>query len=152
MKYLRNFEDLKKFTFEFFDSFLDSNLSEQMANNFLLNLSQENLENIAVQKLKDSNAEIEPISSYGEVILQLNGYKDLLKKYVELLLKAEKYEYLCEFLNRIFLQQIGDAKYRSSRKQYSIRERYFDRFVEITIYCEIQKSILQTFFSYSQHF
>ena len=146
MKYLRNFEDLKKFIFKFFDIFLDSNLSEQMANNFLLNLSQESLENIAVQKLKNSNVELEPISSYGEVILQLNGYKDLLKKYVELLLKAEKYEHLCEFLNRIFLQQIGDAKYKSSRKQYSIRERYFDRFVEITIYCEIQKELFMPFF------
>ena len=115
MKYVRNLEDLKNFTFEFFDSFLDKDLSEQMTNNFLLNLHNENLENIAIERLKNSNVDLEPISSYGEVILQLNDFKDLLKKYMILILKAQKFEHLCEFLNRIFLQQIGDAKYRSTR-------------------------------------
>lgn len=146
MRYVRNFEDLKKFTFDFFDSFLDKDVSEQMANNFLLNLTNEELESFACKKLEEKNVELEPVSSYGEVILQLNGYKDLLKKYVELLLKAKKYENLCEFLNRIFLQQIGDAKYRSSRKLYSINERYFDRFVEIVMYCEIDKNLYMPFF------
>ena len=146
MKYVRNFEDLKKFTFEFFDSFLPENLSEQMANNFLLNLSNQNLEDDVAKRLEQKDVEIEPISSYGEVILQLNGYKDILKKYVELLLKAKKYEHLCEFLNRIFLQQIGDVKYRSSKKQYSIKERYFDRFIEIVMFCEINKDLYLPFF------
>lgn len=146
MKYVRNFDDLKKFTFEFFDAFLPSDLSEQMANNFLLNSSNENLENTAVKYLEAKEVDIEPISSYGEVILQLNDYKDILKKYITLLLKAKKYEHICEFLNRIFLQQIGDAKYRSTKRAYSIRERYFDRFIEIIMYCEIDKQLYTPFF------
>ena len=146
MKYVRNFEDLKKFTFEFFDAFLPQDISEQMANNFLLNLNNADLEDYASKKLEEKEVNIEPISSYGEVILQLNEYKDLLKKYIVLLLKSKKYEHLCEFLNRIFLQQIGDAKYRSSKKEYSIKERYFDRFVEIVMYCEIDKNLYLPFF------
>ena len=49
-------------------------------------------------------------------------------------------------LIRIFLQQIGDAKYKSSRRQYSIKERYFDRFVEIVMFCNIDKSLYTPFF------
>ena len=38
MKYVRNYTDFKKYTFEFFDSFLPPDLSEKMVNSFLLGL------------------------------------------------------------------------------------------------------------------
>ena len=147
MKYVRNIEDLKKYTFEFFDRFLPQNLSDQMVNNFLLNLGNNDLLiPTVVNLLKDSDITENEIAEYGEAVLQLNDYKELLKKYVELLLKAEKFEAICAFLNRIFLQQIGDAKYKSTRKSYTINERYFDRFVEITMYCNIDKKLYTPFF------
>ena len=147
MKYVRNIEDLKRYTFEFFDSFLPQNISDKMVNYFLLNLGEaENLVPVAVNYYKSSPPSLQEVSEYGQVILQLNDYKEILKKYTELLLKAESYEAICVFLNSIFLQQIGDAKYKSIRKDYSINERYFDRFVEITIFCNIEKELFIPFF------
>ena len=147
MKYVRNIDDLKRYTFEFFDSFLPENLADQMVNYFLLGLgNKEQLESDSANILKQSPVSLHKIAEYGEAILQLNDYQDLLKKYTELLLRSRKFEHLCAFLNRIFLQQIGDAKYKSSRRQYSIRERYFDRFVEIVMFCHIDKSLYTPFF------
>ncbi|MBQ3047664.1 MAG: DUF4132 domain-containing protein [Clostridia bacterium] len=147
MKYVRNIEDLKKYTFEFFDSFLSQNLSDQMVNYFLLGIgNKEDLESQAANVLSQSTVELDKIAEYGEAILQLNDYQDLLKKYTELLLKSHQFEHLCAFLNRIFLQQIGDAKYKSNRRQYSIKERYFDRFVEIVMFCHIEKILYTPFF------
>ncbi len=147
MKYVRNIDDLKRYTFEFFDSFLPQDLADKMVNYFLLNLGEAgNILPVAVNYFKSSSPSIDIVSEYGQVILQINDYKDLLKKYIEFLLKAEGYEAICVFLNSIFLQQIGDAKYKSSRKDYSINERYFDRFVEITIYCNIDKDLFIPFF------
>lgn len=147
MKYVRNIDDLKKYTFEFFDSFLPQDISDKMVNYFLLNLGEgEQLMPVASNYLKTHNQNLQEISEYGQVILQLSDYKEILKKYVELLLMSESFEALCVFLNSIFLQQIGDAKYKSVRKDYSINERYFDRFVEITIYCNINKELFIPFF------
>lgn len=146
MKYVRNIDDLKKYTFEFFDCFLPQDMADQMVNYFLLGLGDNTLMQRAANILKESQVDIEPIAEYGGAILQLNDYQDLLKKYTELLLLSTRYEHLCAFLNRIFLQQIGDAKYKSTRKFYSIKERYFDRFVEIVMYCQIDKSLYTPFF------
>jgi len=147
MKYVRNLEDLKRYTFEFFDSFLPQDLSDQMVNYFLLDLKENpNLDQSVEDVIMSKGIEEKDVAEFGEVILQLNDYKSILKKFVELLLKAKSYEQLCAFLNRIFLQQIGDAKYRSTRKEYSINEHYFDRFVEITLYCQIDKKLYTPFF------
>lgn len=147
MKYVRNMEDVKKFTFEFFDSFLPQDLSDKMVNYFLLSVGDgKTLEQSALKCLKAKPLSISSISEYGEVILQLRNYRALLKKFVELLLKSHSFEGLACFLNRIFLQQIGDVKYRSQHKEYSMRERYFDRFIEIVEFCDIDKELYFPFF------
>ncbi len=147
MKYVRNVDDLKKYTFEFFDAFLPQSLSDQMVNYFLLNMGDgETLEKSVISYLSQGKISPEMIADYGEAILQMNDYRGLLKKFVELLLKAKSYEGLCAFLNRIFLQQVGDCKYRSVKKEYSINERYFDRFVEIVTYCAIDRKLYTPFF------
>ncbi len=148
MKYVRNIEDLKKYTFEFFDSFLPQDLSDKMANYFLLGIGDKDyLESACAEKLQKANIPLNTVCEYGEVILQLNDYKDILKKFVTLLLKANTYEHLCAFLSRIFLQQIGDVKYKSFRQDYSINERYFDRFIEIIIFCKLEKDLYMPFFT-----
>ena len=147
MKYVRNVDDLKKYTFEFFDAFLPQSLSDQMVNYFLLNMGDgEALERSAIMYMSQGKISPEAVADYGEAILQLNDYRGLLKRFVELLLKAKNYEGLCAFLNRIFLQQVGDCKYRSVKKEYSINERYFDRFVEIVTYCAIDRRLYTPFF------
>ena len=146
MKYVRNMDDLKRYTFEFFDTFLPQEISDKMVNYFLKDIGQNSLFDVAVKYFKSTPLNLNTIAEFGEVIMQTNNYKDYLKKYMELLLKAECFEGICLFLNRLFLQQIGDAKYKSIRKDYNIKERYFDRFVEITKYCELDKNLYLPFF------
>ncbi len=147
MKYVRNFEDFKKYSFEFFDSFLPPDLSEKMVNNFLLDLGDAyELEKQTLSYIKFQPLDYQEVADYGEAILQLNDYKDLLKKFVELLLKSNSYEALCKFISRIFVPEIGDVKYHSCQKDYTIDERYFDRFVEISQYCNIDKSLTTPFY------
>ena len=104
MKYVRNIEDLKKYTFEFFDAFLPQALSDQLVNYFLLNMGDGKLlEGQAIAYLSQRKIPQDTVAEYGEAILQLNDYRGLLKKFVELLLKARCYEGLSAFLNSIFL-------------------------------------------------
>ena len=147
MKYVRNFDDFKRFSFEYFDSFLTPELSEQMVNSFLLNIgNKEHLTNSTLEVIKSRPLGENEVAEYGEAILQLGDYKDILKRFVELILLSKSYEQLCAFLNRIFLPQIGDRKYHSHKKDYSINERYFDRFIEIIDFCKIEKSLYSPFF------
>ncbi|NCB48691.1 MAG: DUF4132 domain-containing protein [Clostridia bacterium] len=147
MKYVRNLDDLKKYTFEFFDSFLEERLSDEMVNYFLVDLGDKKilLDKILLQ-ISKKPLDVAVTAEYGEVILQLMEYKELLKKFTELLLLSHSFEALCAFLNRIFLQQVGNVTYKSVKKQYSIKERYFDRFIEIVMFCKIEKSLFSPFF------
>ena len=147
MKYVRNIDDLKRYTFEFFDSFLPQNMSDKMVNYFLLDTGfTMELQEGVLNEIKKNPLNENVVVEYGEVILQLRDYRDLLKRFVELLLKSKSFEQLSSFLNRIFLQQIGPAKYHSSQKDYTIRQRYFDRFIEIVDYCNIPKDLYTPFF------
>ncbi len=147
MKYVRNFDDFKRFSFEFFDSFLPPRLSEEMVNSFLLNLGDEkSLTASTLEIIKSHPLDENNVAEYGEAILQLGNFESILKRFVELLLKSHSYEQLCAFLNRIFLPQIGEKRYHSCKKEYTINERYFDRFVEIINFCKLDKSIYSPFF------
>lgn len=147
MKYVRNYDDFKRFSFEFFDTFLPSPLSDQMVNYFILGLGDEkHLIGQALQYIKNHPLGQNDVAEYGEAILQLSEYRDLLKKFVNLLLLSNSYEQLCAFLDRIFLSQIGEKKYHSHKFDYSIEQRYFDRFVEIIDYCQIDKQLYYPFF------
>jgi hypothetical protein len=147
MKYVRNLDDLKKYTFEFFDSFLPQSLSDEMVNYFLVDIgSKQELMKKVLPEIEKKPLNVDATAEYGEVILQLLDYRDLLKKFTELLLASHSFVALWTFLNRIFLQQIGDATYKSVRKAYSINERYFDRFIEIVMFCQIDKSLYTPFF------
>ncbi len=147
MKYVRNYTDFKKYTFEFFDSFLPPDLSEKMVNSFLLDLGNaEELERETLSYIKFQPLDYSEVADYGEAILQLNDYKSLLKKFVELLLKSSSYEALCSFISRIFVPEIGDVKYHSHKKDYNIDERYFDRFVEISLFCDISRGLTTPFY------
>jgi len=147
MKYVRNLDDLKKYTFEFFDSFLPTKLSDEMVNYFLVDLGDKDaLLGQTLLEISKKPLNIATTAEYGEVILQLLDYKELLGKFTELLLMSKSFEALSSFLNRIFLQQVGKFTYKSIKKQYSIKERYFDRFIEIVMYCKIDKSLFTPFF------
>ncbi len=88
-------------------------------------------------------------SLFGEVsqaIFQLNDYRLVLKNYIEMLLVAKQYDSICDFVNKLFVANVGTYKYRSVQKAYSLSERYFDRFVEIIKYCELDDELLMPYF------
>ncbi len=147
MKYVRYLDDFKRYTFEFFDTFLPQDLSDKMVNYFILNLgNKEQLCYETINFIDKNGLDENVVAEFGEVILQLNDYKEFLKKFIELLLSSKSYEQLSAFLNRIFLQHIGDEVYHSNKKEYSIYQRYFDRFIEIINYCGIDKKLYTPFF------
>lgn len=147
MKYVRNVQDIKNFTFEFCDSFLPKGVSDRMVNYLLLDgYHDDQILSEALNAARQTPLDNQETSEFGEVILQMDGYKNVLKRFVEFLLKGKQFEALCAFLNRIFLQQIGDVKYAGKRREYTMKERYFDRFVEIINYCKIERSLYTPFF------
>ncbi len=147
MKYVKSIEDFKKYSFEFFDSFLDEEMSNMVVNSFLLDIGDwQSLESEMVEIIKEKGINSSDVCDYGEVILQLSDYRSLLKKFVSLLLKSEQFLSLSAFLNRIFLQRVGNVSYRSMRQEYTYKERYFDRFIEIITYCNIDSELYSPFF------
>lgn len=147
MKYVKSIEDFKKYSFEFFDSFLDEEMSNMVVNSFLLDIGDwQSLESEMVEIIKEKGINSSDVCDYGEVILQLSDYRSLLKKFVSLLLRSEQFLSLSAFLNRIFLQRVGNVSYRSMRQEYTYKERYFDRFVEIITYCNIDSELYSPFF------
>lgn len=98
---------------------------------------------------RDSKSIVYNAEAFGEVcqaIFQLDDYKMVLKNYIEFLLAAEQFESVCNFLNKLFVTNVGTFKYRSVQKQYSLSERYFDRFVEIEKYCDLPDELVMPFF------
>lgn len=123
---------------------------EEQANklaNFVVYGSGDSKEIFALAKEK-RNAEFDK-NAFGEmcqVIFQLNDYRLVLKNYIEILLAAFQFESVCSFVNRLFVANVGNFTYRSVQKQYSLSERYFDRFVEIIKYCNIADELLMPYF------
>ena len=65
MKYVRNYTDFKKYTFEFFDSFLPPDLSEKMVNSFLLDLGNaEELERETLSYIKFQPLDYSEVADY----------------------------------------------------------------------------------------
>ncbi len=147
MKYVKNLDDFKRYTFEFFDTFLPQDLSDKMVNYLILDLGdREQLINSVMLITQKNPPSESAVVEFGEVLLQIVENRDYLKKFVELLLITKSYEQLSAFLNSIFSGQIGDTKYHSHYHDYTIYQRYFDRFIEIINYCDIDKSLFSPFF------
>ncbi len=100
----------------------------------------------AFSMLNGDKLNIDKVAEFRDVVFQLNDYKQVLKLFVEFLLFIKHFEHLSVFFNRIFLAQIGNFKYRGTKKMYSIEERYFDRFVECIKFCEIPKEYYIPYF------
>ena len=99
-----------------------------------------------IQKLQDKPLSIQACAQMAEIIMQLREYKLLLKNIVEVLLSSNNFEQICTFVNKLFVAHIGDYSYNSREKSYTLEERYFDRFVEIIKYCDIESKYFLPFF------
>lgn len=83
------------------------------------------LENCTVNK---DQAEL---SKLAELIFQLNEYEPALCNFVKMLLYVKHYAGIVTFLEKLFVAHVGSCIYNSKNKEYTHRERYFDRFIEV---------------------
>ena len=146
MIFLRSLEQLH----ELFNNAFKTVYTEEEANkitNFVVNGSGDAREIFDLAKAKqETEFDKNTFGELSQVVFQLNDYKFILKNYVEFLLASFQFESVCSFVNRLFVSNVGNFTYRSVQKQYSLAERYFDRFVEIVKYCNIADELLMPFF------
>ncbi len=133
LKDIKQIEDkLKKiFGFEIeidAERFIRNHLSD-----FDLNYLAENAKAIS----KDNG----DIDGFSDLIFQLRDYMFALSNFIKLLLILKDYEAVFHFMKKIFVGQIGQIKYSSTKETYTYLERYFDRFVEIVKNCDIEKTL-----------
>ena len=146
MIFLRSLEQLQELFINAFKTVYTESEAKKIAD-FVVNGSGDAMDIIDLAKAK--RGEEFDKNTFGElsqVVFQLNDYKFVLKNYVEFLLAGFQFESVCSFVNRLFVSNVGNFTYKSVQKQYSLSERYFDRFVEIIKYCNIADELLMPFF------
>lgn len=74
----------------------------------------------------------EEVSKLAELIFQLNEYLPALCNFVKMCLITRHYEAIVLFMEKLFVAHVGTANYTSKNKEYSHKERFFDRFIEVT--------------------
>ncbi len=143
---LRSLEQLQNLVAEAFGKEYSEESAQKIAN-FVVYGTGDSKEIFELAKSK-RQAEFDK-NVFGElcqVVFQLNDYRLVLKNYIEVLLASFQFESVCSFVNRLFVANVGNFTYRSVQKQYSLSERYFDRFVEIIKYCNIADELLMPYF------
>lgn len=77
------------------------------------------------------NKDLSELSTLAELIFQLNEYVPALCNFVKMLLNVKYYEGIVVFLEKLFVAHVGTCLYNSKNKEYSHKERFFDRFIEV---------------------
>ena len=92
--------------------------------------------------LKDCkvNKDANKISALAELIFQLNEYEPALCNFIKMLLQCKFYSGIVIFLEKLFVAHVGSCVYNSKNKEYSHKERFFDRFIEVVKSTDIQLS------------
>ena len=71
------------------------------------------------------------VSNLAELIFQLNEYMPALCNFVKMFLITKYYDGIIVFMEKLFVAHVGSSWYTSKNKEYSHKERFFDRFVEV---------------------
>lgn len=82
--------------------------------------------------------DLNQVSSLAELIFQLNEYIPALCNFVKMFLYVKHYQGIATFLEKLFVAHVGSCIYNSKNKEYSHRERFFDRFVEVVKSTDIE--------------
>ena len=143
---LKSMQDLENVLQDIFKSKYDIGTSYDLSQYVAYNKGDKNQIFSTILPSSQKVLDMNKVADFAQVVFQLNDYKYVLKNFVEILLATHSYEQLCAFLNKFFVPNVGDYKYRSVQKEYSLEERYFDRFVEIIKYCNIQQDLFFPFF------
>lgn len=80
---------------------------------------------------KQINKDTNELSTLAELIFQLNEYEPALCNFIKMLLYSKHYSGIVVFLEKLFVAHVGTYVYNSKNKEYSHKERFFDRFIEI---------------------
>ncbi len=90
--------------------------------------------------LKDCklNKDLNELSTLAELIFQLNEYVPALCNFVKMLLYVKYYNGIVTFLEKLFVAHVGSCVYNSKNKEYSHKERFFDRFIEVVKSTDIE--------------
>ncbi len=93
-------------------------------------MSKKDIENLLVNANVNKNATLE-ISTLAELIFQLNEYMPALCNFVKMFLVSKHYTGIIYFMEKLFVAHVGVSNYVSKNKEYSHKERFFDRFIEV---------------------
>lgn len=92
-------------------------------------LSKTDIANL-VQNAK-VNTEKSAVANLAELIFQLNEYVPALCNLIKMFLSVKHYAGVVTFMEKLFVAHVGASIYVSKNKEYSHRERFFDRFIEV---------------------
>ena len=114
----------------------------QLVNKTKAVLSYDISETPMLDKMGDANLEyianhsnvtddVKLVGELAELVFQLNDYVPAVVNYITIFLYVQKYYAVMEFLSKLYAGHISGAMYTSKGKDYNIKERIFDRFIEI---------------------
>ena len=86
-------------------------------------------------------SEITKVGELAELVFQLNDYVPAVMNYVKIFLYANHFTYVMEFISKLYASHVNGASYVSKPKPSNIKERLFDRFIELVIVGEIASEL-----------
>ena len=147
MRIVRTINDLKQAVYELFENKISGELATKITDFIVEGVGdKQQLFWQCNVSLNGAKLDMNKIAEFRDVVFQLNDYRQVLKGFVELLLFIKHFEHLSVFFSRIFVAQVGNVKYRGIAQNYSIEQRYFDRFIECIKYCDIPKEYYIPYF------
>lgn len=84
--------------------------------------------------LKDASVDLNSytlVSNLAELIFQLNEYVPALCNFIKMFIITKHYSGIMAFMEKLFVAHVGASSYASKNKEYSHKERFFDRFIEV---------------------
>ena len=77
------------------------------------------------------NTDTRAVANFAELIFQLNEYVPAVCNLIKMFLAVKHYTGVVTFMEKLFVAHVGSSIYNSKNKEYSHRERFFDRFIEV---------------------
>lgn len=126
MNILRDLKQLEDKICEIFNMQSFSQIEDFVARDY----SEEELKEVFPTEIKitDKQRELEDLC---ELTFQLKDYMICCANFIKILLITENFDCIFFYMKKIFVGQIGNIKYTSTKEQYNFIERYFDRFIEL---------------------
>lgn len=86
---------------------------------------------VLLQNVQKPNKVSKEVIALAELIFQLNNYLPALCNFVKMFILTKDYESIVMFMEKTFVAHVGNSNYVSKNKDYSHKERFFDRFIEV---------------------